>query len=105
MQDGILFDNLLLTTDPAVARDLSERTFVPRSAEEADARKKLERESAKHSDGNGFVGKTKKVTRGQDSRSLPQTRFGPPEVQLVTSMHCASGDLIPQIEMHPVAEK
>jgi calnexin len=55
MQDGILFDNILLTHDPAVASDLAKRTFVPRRA--LEDKKKRESQLDGELGDNGFVGK------------------------------------------------
>ena len=64
MQDGILFDNLLITNDPAVASTLAQKTFLKRKTLEDAENKKAERESAVAADdGKGVVGKVKKYAR------------------------------------------
>jgi calnexin len=52
MQDGILFDNILVTADPAVAAVVAAKTFVPRKAAEDAA---ATAESRKPPTGGGFV--------------------------------------------------
>ena len=57
MQNGILFDNILLTHDAASAAGLAEKTFVPRKAAmEAAKKEALRAESLK---AEGFFGKIK----------------------------------------------
>mmetsp|Transcript_35670 Transcript_35670/g.93706 ORF Transcript_35670/g.93706 Transcript_35670/m.93706 type:complete len:581 (+) Transcript_35670:110-1852(+) len=63
MQNGILFDNILVSTDPTVAVALAEGTFLKRKAAEKEAAKKESRNVPK---GEGFIGKLKEYT----------TRFG-----------------------------
>jgi len=55
MQDGILFDNILLTADPAVASGLAEKTFVKRKAV-MDAEKKSAKRDETLEKKEGFVG-------------------------------------------------
>merc|ERR1712138_259577 len=43
MQDGILFDNILLAHEASVASSLATKTFVARKAVEAEAKKALSR--------------------------------------------------------------
>jgi len=54
MQDGILFDNILLTHDPAVAADVAKRTYAVRFAAMAEAKKKASRATEA---GEGIMGK------------------------------------------------
>jgi len=56
MQNGILFDNILLTDDPAVASALAAKSFVPRKAGEDAAKKD---ESRKVEKGEGLLGSIK----------------------------------------------
>jgi len=58
MQDGILFDNILLTSDPAVASGLATKTFMKRKAIEDENKKKEERTSSLEKP-EGFVGTLK----------------------------------------------
>jgi len=62
MQKGILFDNILVSTDPAVAKSLANHTYVKRLEAEAEARKP----KRKIPKGVGFWGKLNEYT----------TRFG-----------------------------
>jgi len=55
MQSGILFDNILVSTDPTVAASLAAGTFVKRKALEAEAKKSESRGAVPK--GEGFVGK------------------------------------------------
>jgi len=63
MQDGILFDNVLLTADPKVADALATRTFVLRKAEEEAKKKESERAKTAQADGEGLMGKVKGFMR------------------------------------------
>ena len=56
MQDGITFDNILLTHDPKVASDLATRTFVPRHAAERTKKTEIDREIELGAGATGIVG-------------------------------------------------
>jgi len=56
MQDGILFDNILVTADPAIAASVAAKTYVPRRAAEDAA---VAAEARKPPTGGGFVEQAK----------------------------------------------
>jgi len=63
MQNGILFDNLLLTNDAAVASKLAAETFLVRQAQETEVNKAAQREAELAAGGDGFMGKLKAYGR------------------------------------------
>ena len=56
MQDGILFDNILIADSASVASDLAAKTFVVRKAAETAAKKTVGRDMSKE---DGFLGTVK----------------------------------------------
>jgi len=58
MQDGILFDNILITSDPAVASKVAATTFVPRRAAQ-DATKEAAKRQAELKTEDGILGQVK----------------------------------------------
>ena len=63
MQDGILFDNILIAHDPAVASALAEKTFVPRKALEDEAAKAAARSASLDDNGDGVLGLMKQYSK------------------------------------------
>ena len=59
MQDGILFDNILIANDASVASALAAKTFVPRRAAEEVVKKAKARETELMGGDDSFLGKAK----------------------------------------------
>ena len=59
MQDGILFDNILIANDASVASTLAAKTFVPRRAAEDVVKKASVREAELSGGDDSFLGKVK----------------------------------------------